>query len=67
MSSTPFARFHSVDNRHGKINDFHHTGYPGYAAHLIRVQRSEDCIRFQSANGDGEKYWQTLRTLERSL
>jgi hypothetical protein len=66
ISPTPFARFHSIDSRDGKINDVDHTGCPGYAAHLIRVQLGDDCIRFQFANGDGEPTWRTLRTIERT-
>ena len=66
ISPTPFARFHSVDSRDGKISDVDHTGCPGYVAHLIRVQLGDDCIRFQYANGDGEQTWRTLRTIERT-
>ncbi|HEX6963670.1 MAG TPA: hypothetical protein VF175_17520 [Lacipirellula sp.] len=66
VSPTPFARFHSVDASRGAINDVDHTGCPGYAAHLMRVQLGDDCIRFQYANGDGERTWRTLRTIERT-
>jgi hypothetical protein len=66
ISPTPFARFHSVDSHDRKINDVDHTGCAGYAAHLIRVQLGDDCIRFQFANGDGEPNWRTLRTIERT-
>jgi hypothetical protein len=66
ISPTPFARFHSVDSHDGEMNDVDHTGCPGYAAHLIRVQLGSDCIRFQYASGDGEQIWRTLRTIERT-
>jgi hypothetical protein len=65
ISPTPFARFHSVDATRGDINDIDHAGCPGYAAHLMRVQLGDDCIRFQYANGVGERKWRTLRTIER--
>lgn len=66
VSPTPFARFHSVESHEGKVQEVDHTGCAGYAAHLVRVQLGEDCIRFQYANGDGEPVWRTLRTIERS-
>jgi hypothetical protein len=66
VSPTPFARFHSVASRDGTTDEVDHTGCPGYAPHLVRVQLGEDCIRFQYANGDGPQQWRTLRTIERS-
>lgn len=65
VSPTPFARFQSVEAHAGKLRELDHTGCAGYAAHLVRVQLGEDCIRFQYANGDGEPVWRTLRTIER--
>jgi hypothetical protein len=66
ISPTPFARFHSVDAADGRLNDVDHTGCQGSAAHLMRIQLGEDCIRFQYANGDGPEQWRTLRTIERT-
>jgi len=66
ISPTPFARFHSVEAHDGKVDEFDHTGCAGYAAHLVRIQLGDDCVRFQYANGDGEPTWRTLRTIERT-
>jgi hypothetical protein len=66
ISPTPFARFHSVDAADGDIHDVDHTGCQGSAAHLVRVQLGDDCIRFEYASGDGPAKWRTLRTIERS-
>ncbi|RIK87891.1 MAG: hypothetical protein DCC67_01320 [Planctomycetota bacterium] len=65
ISPTPFARFHSIDAAAGRTTDVDHTGCPGYAAHLMRIQLGQDCIRFQYAAGDGPRQWRTLRTIER--
>jgi hypothetical protein len=66
ISPTPFARFHSVEAHDGKVEEVDHTGCAGYAAHLVRIQVGDDCVRFQYANGDGEPTWRTLRTIERT-
>jgi hypothetical protein len=66
ISPTPFARFDSVDATDGHVQEVDHTGCQGYAAHLMRIQLGEDCIRFQYANGDGAPQWRTLRTIERT-
>lgn len=66
VSPTPFARFHTVLSRDGKILEKDHTGCNGGSAHLVRIQLGIDCIRFQYSAGDGEPRWRTLRTIERT-
>jgi hypothetical protein len=66
ISPTPFARFQSVEHKNGEIDEVDHTGCNGPAAHLVRIQLGTDCIRFQSAEGDGDRTWTTLRTIERT-
>lgn len=65
VSPTPFARFHSIERRDGMTSERDHTGCSGSAAHLMRIQLGEDCIRFQAGKGDGDPQWLTLRTIRR--
>ncbi len=66
VSPTPFARFHTIERREGQTSERDHTGCSGSAAHLMRIQLGEDCIRFQAGKGDGDPQWLTLRTIKRS-
>ncbi|MCC6492524.1 MAG: hypothetical protein IT424_05840 [Pirellulales bacterium] len=66
VSPTPFARFQTVTAVQNSPVEVDHTGCHGPAAHLVRIQLGDDCIRFQYADGDGSPDWRSLRAIERA-